>query len=662
MTHLRACCLVLTLVCGVLNAQSTPTKMKGAPARNAAAKAPKPQPTASLQDKPLMAVYEHLVGPKPAHFREDLQAAVRRNGSAPAWFALGVALRHGLADCPRDFVSALEAFHRAADMGHALAQEALFQLYASYPSKLWQGQEARLKTLHDPYASKAEAGDRVAMVNLGMMHQWGVGAEKDLRAAVRWYQRAADLGDGRAMTYLGRIYEFDGGSIIPADRDQAVRLYRLAEAAGNGHGTQNLALALYAESNLPEDQARLTQMLEKALDRGWPMAAPKLAERYREGKGTERPPAFATKVLRGTAAFTFQPDLLCEIAKLGERNDGVSPQEAWKAYEVSMSQPIAYERAIRGMGRMLVSGKHSLPEEERANLIKIVQSLPHSTPAAYAEDALLSLELYALGHPKSDEAGSTAEKLWTWVFLYYAKLEKDLTGAEGRRLMELFDLLATLRPGDPAARRASYRTGFLRYLLDSYGTNIPRRFRRQMEDVIYQYTPDSSKEELNHRRAVIDRIYFFVHDYEPPAPDCSLPPAPGSSWTRDALERAQRRWDDYRDCESRARERLDADLRELRTIAPFLHNFENWAIKERLEANTKAWNSRTSEVSERWQAWQNRIEREKQKAEDRARQASHERFMQSMRQIQADTERRQREFESFLSTLRANQPQRLPGF
>jgi len=61
---------------------------------------------------------------------------------------------------------------------------------------------------------------------LGAMNEHGFGMPIDRKKAVEWYTKAAESGDPRAQSNLGRIY--DEGILIPKDKIQAFMWLKLA--------------------------------------------------------------------------------------------------------------------------------------------------------------------------------------------------------------------------------------------------------------------------------------------------------------------------------------------------------------------------------------------------------------------------------------------------
>ena len=77
----------------------------------------------------------------------------------------------------------------------------------------------------------ARGGDPQAQIAIAGMHRFGEGRAVDLRAAVRWYRRAADQGEPVAQANLGEMY--DRGFGVGRDLVQAYLWFALAAGEGN---------------------------------------------------------------------------------------------------------------------------------------------------------------------------------------------------------------------------------------------------------------------------------------------------------------------------------------------------------------------------------------------------------------------------------------------
>jgi hypothetical protein len=127
-----------------------------------------------------------------------------------------------------------------------------------------------------------------AMSHLGAMlaFDWE-GAPKQEQEALRWTQRAADMGFPQAMCNLGWSYENGHGT--PQDMEQALTWYRRAADLGNAGAMRKLGELLLVGAE--DDAARLAgaaTWLELAADEGDTEAMVLFAQLLETGRGVER--------------------------------------------------------------------------------------------------------------------------------------------------------------------------------------------------------------------------------------------------------------------------------------------------------------------------------------------------------------------------------------
>ena len=91
-----------------------------------------------------------------------------------------------------------------------------------------------------------------ALYNLGVAAIRGLVQPKDVGAAIRHYERAADLGSVLAMRALGNLYL--AGTDVPKDLNRAAEWYGKAVSTGDAEAGTRLAV-LYATSDFPFEQA-----------------------------------------------------------------------------------------------------------------------------------------------------------------------------------------------------------------------------------------------------------------------------------------------------------------------------------------------------------------------------------------------------------------------
>lgn len=87
------------------------------------------------------------------------------------------------------------------------------------------------------YRELAVRGIAAAQFNLGVMHDFGQGLERDPAAAVRWYREAAAQGHGGAQFNLGGLY-FEGTG-VPQDTLRAYVWFALAATSGAPGASRN---------------------------------------------------------------------------------------------------------------------------------------------------------------------------------------------------------------------------------------------------------------------------------------------------------------------------------------------------------------------------------------------------------------------------------------
>jgi TPR repeat protein len=158
-----------------------------------------------------------------------------------ATYNLGTMFEHG-SGVDRDLSEARRLYESAAATGGPMATRTLGHAYRY---------GGRLDIAADPaqvqywYARSfpgleqlAVRGSAFAMVEVGQIHHFGLGAPKDFEKARNWYQKAVDLGSSAAMNYLGALYEVAEGAV--RDPVLAEQWYAKAAEAGNQSAVENL--------------------------------------------------------------------------------------------------------------------------------------------------------------------------------------------------------------------------------------------------------------------------------------------------------------------------------------------------------------------------------------------------------------------------------------
>ena len=100
--------------------------------------------------------------------------------------------------------------------------------------------------------TRAESGSSEDMYRLGLYHHLGdKDCKKNIPVAMKWYQKAADVGHGKACFQLGCIYR-DGTKGIDVDLEKAMKYFEQAAELGYIQGFQELADAQLEEGMIEQ--------------------------------------------------------------------------------------------------------------------------------------------------------------------------------------------------------------------------------------------------------------------------------------------------------------------------------------------------------------------------------------------------------------------------
>lgn len=129
----------------------------------------------------------------------------------------------------------------------------------------------------------AEAGDPVALFEIGARYTEGRGVGVDMAEAANWYKLSADRGFAPAQYRLGNLFE--KGSGIGRDLDKAIAYYSQAADAGNASAMHNLAVLNASGARGEPDYAAAVDWFKKAAELGVSDSQFNLAILYARGNG-----------------------------------------------------------------------------------------------------------------------------------------------------------------------------------------------------------------------------------------------------------------------------------------------------------------------------------------------------------------------------------------
>ena len=210
-----------------------------------------------------------------------------------------------------DYSEAVEWFRKAAEQGHAGAQNNLGVCYENGRGVLKDYSEA-VKW----YRKAAEQGHAGAQYNLGVCYYFGQGVPKDYSEAVKWYRKAAEQGYAAAQDNLGFCYNFGQG--VPKDYSEAVKWYRKAAEQGHAGAQYILGLCYKTGQGVSQDYSEAVKWFRKAAEQGYTFAQNYLGVCYEDGLGVPQDYSEAVKWYR----------------KAAEQGDGYAKEQLQKLQEM----------------------------------------------------------------------------------------------------------------------------------------------------------------------------------------------------------------------------------------------------------------------------------------------------------------------------------------
>jgi len=150
------------------------------------------------------------------------------------------------------------------------------------------------------YLAAAEAGNSLAMNNLGVMYRNGRGVSQSDSEAVHWYRAGADAGNADAMANLGWMYRIGAG--VDRSDQEGARWYRAAADSGNADAMFNLGWLYRTGRGVDQSDTEAVRWYQAGADAGSAGAMTNLAWLYRIGAGVEQSDTEALRWYREGAA------------------------------------------------------------------------------------------------------------------------------------------------------------------------------------------------------------------------------------------------------------------------------------------------------------------------------------------------------------------------
>ncbi|MCD2322812.1 sel1 repeat family protein [Sphingomonas sp. IC-56] len=156
-----------------------------------------------------------------------------------------------------DAKAAFSWFNQAAAQGHLMALNMVGRCY-----DLGWGVPVDKVRAAECFRIAAERGLDWGMYNYATALTLGEGVAEDKPAALQWFERAAAMGNAKAINYVGSFHE--DGWVVPRDMAKAASCYASAAQGGDFRGAFNHARMLAEAGDLDAARHWLSRCAETA--------------------------------------------------------------------------------------------------------------------------------------------------------------------------------------------------------------------------------------------------------------------------------------------------------------------------------------------------------------------------------------------------------------
>ena len=187
------------------------------------------------------------------------------------------------------------------------------------------------------FEKAADLGNLKAVRNLAASYSSGCGARLDKARAAEYYRRAADMGDVDSMCVLASMLR--NGDGVPMDKAGAADLYRRAADLGDPDAQYDLAFMLDSGEGIPQDRAEAERLFTLSAEQGDTDACLCIGGiLYERGDFAGAEGHFMTAALKGDVKAAYNLGLMYSEGSLGEPDMGKA--EEW--FESAASEGFAY--------------------------------------------------------------------------------------------------------------------------------------------------------------------------------------------------------------------------------------------------------------------------------------------------------------------------------
>lgn len=151
------------------------------------------------------------------------------------------------------------------------------------------------------YQRAADVGNRVGMWSMGVMYINGFAVERNAATAADWFRKGADMGDSRSMRDWATCQYYGRG--VGVDAQSAINWLERAAAKGETQSLVELAVIYRFGKRVPCDYANALELYRRAIARNSGDAMVGISTMYADGLGVKRDARIAQQWLYRSLPF-----------------------------------------------------------------------------------------------------------------------------------------------------------------------------------------------------------------------------------------------------------------------------------------------------------------------------------------------------------------------
>ncbi|MDD5696985.1 MAG: tetratricopeptide repeat protein [Victivallaceae bacterium] len=299
-------------------------------------------------------------------------------------------------------------------------------------------------SVKDRCLAQAEQGDAQAQGILGSMYLTGNGTIINYERAYYWLRHGAANNDSVAAYYLGVMYQYGFGKIIP-DRMRADRHYKSVLKSAHDQAKQGnlryvdiLAEMYYYGRGVEPDRQRALKMFEYCVRNHWPAAIENLGVILLTGEKIQRHPDRAKSLLIEAASYNYPRAQYYLAGYYFERGKHQAAMEHLRRSVEGGFPPAMFRLAE----------EYSKTDSARADkLFKAAAGEGYAPAMLVIADGLSGTEEKLKWIKKAAEHSSVP------AMIQYAKLLDNQINPNPPKEMILYQLALKIRPDDPRIRK-----------------------------------------------------------------------------------------------------------------------------------------------------------------------------------------------------------------